>query len=144
MGLAVALMRPRCMTSIRRVGLIALAGACAAAGLTGCSSRDRTAFPGGCGQPPVRRAWAIEVTAAGRMRWQTPLTTHGNGFGVGAPMSPLAVGVVAVFTQDDVVYGLRLDDGHRSWSWASPQLVEGMWRWHGLVVVLEGPAAWFA
>ena len=52
-------------------------------------------------------------------------------------MSPLAVGAVAVFTQDDVVYGLRLADGNRLWSWASPQLVEGMWRWQGLVVVLE-------
>jgi hypothetical protein len=125
------------MTAMRQVAFIALACACAAAGFTGCGGTDRIPFPGGCGQPSVRRAWAIEVTAAGRVRWQTPLAAQKNGFGVGTPMSPLAVGAVAVFTQDDVLYGLRLADGHRSWSWASPKLVEGMWRWKGLVVVLE-------
>lgn len=122
---------------MRRVAFITLACACAAVGFTGCGGRDRTPFPGGCGQPSGRRAWAIEVTAAGRARWQTPLGAQGNGFGSGAPMAPLAVGAVAVFAQDDVVYGLRLADGHRSWSRASANLVEGMWRWRGLVVVLE-------
>jgi outer membrane protein assembly factor BamB len=54
-------------------------------------------------------------------------------------MSPLVVGAVAVFTQDDVVYGLRLGDGRRSWSWTSPRLVADMWRWQSLVVVLAEP-----
>src|SRR5580704_13575162 len=134
MGLAVARMRPRCMTSIRRVAFIALACACAAAGFTGCGGGDHAPFPGGCGQPSARRAWAIEVTAAGRARWQTPLAAQRNGFGVGAPMAPLTVGADAVFTQDDVVYGLRLADGRRSWSWASANLVAGMWRRQRLVV----------
>lgn len=133
MGLAVARVRPRFMNSVRRIAFFALACACAAAGLAGCGGGDRSPFPDGCGQPSVRQAWAIEVTAAGRVRWRTPLATQGNG----APTSPLAVGAIAVFTQDDVVYGLRLADGNRLWSWASPQLVDGMWRWQGLVVVLE-------
>jgi hypothetical protein len=54
-------------------------------------------------------------------------------------MAPLAVGAVAVFLQDNVVYGLRLGDGHRAWSWTSPRLVAGMWRWQSLVVVLAEP-----
>jgi len=120
---------------MRRVCFIALVCACAANGLTGCGSGDRT-LAGPCGQPSVRGAWAIDVTTAGRVRWQTPLAAQGNGITVGRPLSPLAVGAVAIFTQDDVVYGLRLADGHRLWSWASRQTVEGMWRRQGLVVVL--------
>jgi outer membrane protein assembly factor BamB len=127
------------MTSMRRVGFLALVCACAAAGLTGCGSGSRTLVPGGCGQPSVRRAWAIEVTTAGRVRWQTPLAARGNAVSVSSPMSPLAVGAVAIFAQDDVIYGLRLADGHRLWAWASRLSVKGMWQWQGLVVVLAVP-----
>jgi outer membrane protein assembly factor BamB len=121
---------------MRRVCCIALVCASAAAGLTGCGSGGGVPVSCRCPLPSVRRAWAIEVTTAGRLRWQTPLAAGGNSVKASRPMSPLAVGVVVIFTQDDVVYGLRLADGHRLWSWASPQPVGGMWRWQGLVVVL--------
>ena len=67
------------------------------------------------------------------MLWQVPLAPSASG------LSPLAVGGVAVFAQDDVLYGLSLADGHQVWSWAYPEDIEGvagMWQWQSLVIVL--------
>jgi outer membrane protein assembly factor BamB len=77
------------------------------------------------------------VTTAGRVRWQVPLA----GPALGSRLSPLAVGAVAVFAQGDVLYGLRLADGHRVWSRAISQPIAGMWRWQSLVIVLTEGAA---
>jgi outer membrane protein assembly factor BamB len=96
----------------------------------------RTAGPvtNGCGPQPARYAWAVDVTTAGRIIWQTALTTRNVGFAI--TVQPLVVGTVAVLAQDGIVHGLDLGDGHPLWSWTGGQDVYGMWRWGGLVVVL--------
>ena len=101
--------------------------ACAAAGFAGCSSANIC-------DPPPERAWAVEVTSAGKVGWQTPLPPRKGILGEGK--APLLAGPVAVFSQDDVVYALRRADGHRLWSWSSGRLIQGTFQWQGLVVVL--------
>src|SRR6202167_1867783 len=129
--------RPRRMTPVRRACSVLLACTCAVAGLAGCSSGPGPV----CACPAAAKpAYALDVTTAGRVRWQVPLPTPALGFG---SLSPLAVGAVAVFaqgdalSQGDVLYGLRLADGHRLWSRAFSQGIAGMWRWDHLVVVLS-------
>jgi outer membrane protein assembly factor BamB len=119
---------------MRRVLGVALVWAWVGGGLAGCGGGPLIPL---CPQP-TRHAYAIDVTAAGRVRWDTSLAVRGNGFGVGSAglLSPLAAGAVAVFVQDDVIYGLRLADGHRLWSWENRQAVGDIWRWRGLIVVL--------
>ena len=115
---------------VRRACSVTLACACAVAGLAGCSSGP----PIPARLPPVAQAYALDVTTAGRVRWQVPPATYESGL---EQLSPVAVGAVAVFAQNDVTYGLRLADGHRVWTWTnSSGYVAGMWRWQGLVVVL--------
>jgi outer membrane protein assembly factor BamB len=78
----------------------------------------------------------VEVTATGRIAWQTPLATRGTtSFGA---VTPVQVGLVAVFAQDGIVHGLRIADGRPLWAWRGGQTVDGMWRWGGLVAVLTG------
>jgi outer membrane protein assembly factor BamB len=102
--------------------------ACAASGLTGCGApRDELV----CGPPP-QNTWAVEVTDAGRVRWQTPLMKDGI---LGAGTVPLVVGSIAVFGQDDVVHALRLTDGHPVWSWSSRQVIRDLFQWQGLAIV---------
>src|ERR1700733_7729110 len=125
------------MMPVRRACSVILACTCAVAGLAGCSSR----VIGDCSCPArAKPAYALDVTTAGRVRWQVPLPKPALGSG---NLSPLAVGLVAVFaqgdvfSQGDVLYGLRLADGHRLWSRAFSQGIAGMWRWGHLVVVLS-------
>jgi outer membrane protein assembly factor BamB len=125
------------MTPVRRACSVLLACTCAVAGLAGCSSGPGPV----CACPAAAKpAYALDVTTAGRVRWQVPLPRPALGFG---SLSPLAVGAVAVFaqgdalSQGDVLYGLRLADGHRLWSRAFSQGIAGMWRWDHLVVVLS-------
>jgi outer membrane protein assembly factor BamB len=97
---------------------------------------------GSCGTPPPRYAWADDVTTGGQLRWQTALPTHSYDGGIAMTPAPaILAGPVAVFNQDGVVYGLRLADGHKLWSWPGGQAVYGMWRWDGLVVVLTDQAS---
>jgi outer membrane protein assembly factor BamB len=114
----------------RRVWLAGVACACAASGLTGCSTAG--VGPLTC-NPPPQRTWALEVTSTGQVRWQTPLPMQEGIFGEGT--APLVAGSIAIFSQDDVVYALRLADGHRLWSWSGGQLIQDVFQWHGLVVV---------
>jgi outer membrane protein assembly factor BamB len=115
-----------------RVWLAGIACACAASGLTGCDSGQLQ-----CYVPPLR-TWGIEVTSAGQVRWQTRLPLREGFFGWAT--APLAAGPVAIFSQNDDVYALRLADGHRVWSWSSRGPVQGTFQWKGLVVVLAaGP-----
>jgi outer membrane protein assembly factor BamB len=90
-------------------------------------------FPG-CGPFPRRRAWAVEVAATGRIAWQTPLPTYGLVSTGAAP--PLLTGSVAVFAQDGVVHGLDAANGRLVWAWHGGRVVDGMWRWGGLMAVL--------
>jgi outer membrane protein assembly factor BamB len=113
--------------SLRRAWPVALACACAAAGLAGCSSGRPVPSP-----TPAPHAYALDVTTAGRVRWRVPLAQSADGL----QLSPLAVGAVAVFAQDDVLYGLSLADGHQVWSTAIRQGIAGMWRRQSLVIVL--------
>jgi outer membrane protein assembly factor BamB len=124
------------MMPVRRACSVVLVCGCAVAALVGCSSA----------QAPPRLApdaFAIDVTAAGRVRWQVPLPFPALGSG---RLSPLAVGPVAIFAQRDVLYGLSLADGHQVWSTdlsqdtAGDQNIAGMWRWHGLAIVLTDGA----
>jgi outer membrane protein assembly factor BamB len=97
----------------------------------------RTPVPGtnaSCGPPPPRHAWAVEVTTAGRIRWQTPLSTR--TVDVSPTLQPIPFGRIAVFAQDGTVHGLSLTDGHQLWAWTGGQAVYGMWRWQNLVAVL--------
>jgi outer membrane protein assembly factor BamB len=125
---------------VRRACSVVAACACAVAGLAGCSSSgDALCAPTHC-QVEVRpaRAYALDVTTAGRVRWRVPLGPPPLGSGL--QVSPLAVSAVAVFAQDDVLYGLRLADGHRLWSSAVSADIAGMWRWQNLVIVLTQPS----
>jgi outer membrane protein assembly factor BamB len=88
----------------------------------------------GCGRFPPRHAWAVAVTAAGRIAWRTPLATGGTTT-IG-PVTPVLAGPVAVFAQDGIVHGLRIAGGRQLWAWRGGQAVYGMWRWGGLVAVL--------
>lgn len=124
------------MMPLRRAWLAALACACAIAGLAGCSGGTRAVR---CLIPPAR-AYALEVTTAGRVRWQVPVAAPA-GVGSGPQLPPLAVGAVAVFARGDDLYGLRLTDGHRLWSRASGEDNAGLWRWQNLVVVLTQPGS---
>ncbi len=128
------------MLLVRRACAAVLACACAVAGLAGCSSgRD------GICVTPCRiegipaRAYALEVTTAGRVGWQAPLGPPPPVSGL--RLAPLTVGPVAVFAQGDVLYGLRLADGHRLWSRTVSKDIAGMWPWQNLVVVLTQPAS---
>lgn len=115
----------------RRAYSAVLACGFVVAGLAGCGSG-----PPSCVLPPAH-AHALEVTAAGRVRWQVPLGSAGPGLG----LSPVAVGAVTVFARGDVLYGLRMADGHPVWSRATGQDIAGMWRWQDLAVVLTQPDA---
>ncbi len=120
------------MMPVRRACSVVLACAFAVAGLASCSSGHGP--PICCAAPPKPAAYALDVATPGRVRWQVPLAGR-PAFG-SSRLSPLAVGAVAVFAQNDVLYGLRLADGHRLWSRAFSLDIEGMWRWQNLVVVL--------
>jgi outer membrane protein assembly factor BamB len=127
------------MMPLRRACLVVLACVGAVAGLAGCSSGPPVSM---CGPPAtgpaVAHAYALDVTTAGRVRWQVPVATPEFQ----PPLSPLAVGAVAVVAQGNALYGLRLADGHRVWSWAGSQDIAGMWPWQSLVVVLtETPSS---
>jgi outer membrane protein assembly factor BamB len=119
------------MTFVRRACSAAIASACAVTGLVGCGS-SAPIYP--CILPPGH-ASALDVTAAGRVRWQAPLAAP-DDWGSSPQLTPLAVGSVAVFAEDDVLYGLRLADGHRLWSRLGSQRIAGLWRWQNLVVEL--------
>jgi outer membrane protein assembly factor BamB len=106
------------------------------------ATASNRAVSNSCGKPPPRYAWADDVTTGGQLRWQTSLPTQNADGGFAATPPPaITVGAVAVFGQDGAVYGLRLADGHKLWSWPGGQDVYGMWRWGGLVVVLTDQAS---
>jgi len=120
---------------VRRACSVVLACAVAVAALAGCSN--------GHG-PPSRsapNAYVLYVTTAGRVHWQLPLPLPALGSG---KLSRPAVGAVAAFAEDDVLYGLRLADGHQAWSRAlSSEDMAEMWRWQDLVIVLTiGAGGW--
>ena len=127
-------MRPRIALALSAAALtvaVPLAG-----GLTAPASAA-AARPGAapnCPPPAARHAWAVSVSVTGRVRWRTPLPVRGNA--VGSAIAPVTAGPVAVLAQDGTVYGVRLADGRRLWAWQGGQLVYGMWRSGGLVVVL--------
>jgi outer membrane protein assembly factor BamB len=121
------------MMLLRRACSVVLACVCAVAGLAGCGGQGPVME---CNCPAAAPpAYALDVTTAGRVRWRVPLAAAGPDL----QLPPLAVGAVAVFVQDNVLYGLRLADGRRLWSRAVSQDIAGMWRWQDLVVVLTQP-----
>ena len=73
-----------------RWAALACACACAVAGLAGCGGGDGP--PTACSEPP-EHAYVLNVTTAGRVRWQVPAAQPGYGL---PQLSPLAVGAVAV------------------------------------------------
>lgn len=127
----------------RRAGLLTAAVCLTAAA---CSTRQPLPPAGvDCWAVP-QKAWAIRLAATGRVVWQAPV----QGWAVRArtsepepitPLSPLAIGSVAVVASGDAVTGLRAADGRWLWRWAGPQGVDGMWRWRGLAVAGAGGGA---
>lgn len=57
---------------------------------------------------------------------------------MGPAIAPVLAGSAAVLAQDEMAFGVRLADGRRLWAWQGGDLVYGMWRSGGLVVVLTG------
>src|SRR5579863_9191587 len=121
-------MRARASLGAALLGAALIASGCAPAGGPGgarTASRvraqqtftpatPRVSFPG-CGPFPRRRAWAVGVSATGRIAWLTPLPTSGMLSSGTAP--PLLAAGVAVFAQDGMVHGLNAADGHLLWAW---------------------------
>jgi outer membrane protein assembly factor BamB len=128
------------MMPLRRACLAVLACAFAIAGLVGCGSGPGPVVQCDCARA-FSPAYALDVTTAGRVRWQVRLAGGMSESGASQP-SPLAVGPVAVFAPGGVLYGLRLADGHRVWSRAVGQDkdVASMWQWQDLVIVLTANA----
>ncbi len=112
------------------------------------ASAAPAAAPTGCGGTgPARRAWAEEVSAAGRVSWQVRLPTDPKTQGIG--LRPLVIGGTAVFAEENAVYALSLRDGRQLWKRSFPligngplasasNMVYGLWQWRGSVIVLLG------
>ena len=95
------------------------------------------------GTCPARGAWATEVTSAGRVAWQVRLPTAAQQQGI--VLQSLAVDGVALFAEENAVYGIRLSDGDQLWRRAFSKdiaaesgAVYGLWQSGGRVVVLTG------
>lgn len=116
------------MIPVRRACSVVLGCALAVAGLAGCGGGSGPLFV--CVMPAAR-AYAQDVTTAGRVRWQAPLSAPEDGL-----HASLAVGRVAVFAQGAALDGLLVTDGRRVWSWADGQPIAGLWRWQDRVVVV--------
>jgi outer membrane protein assembly factor BamB len=107
------------------------------------SAGARTATASDSGTCPTRSAWATDVTSAGRVAWQVRLPTAAQQQGV--VIAPLVIGGVAVFAEENAVYGIRVSDGHKLWRRAFSTAVAaesgavyGLWQSGGQLVVLTG------
>ena len=107
------------------------------------SAAHRGAMASNAGTCPTRTAWATEVTSAGHLAWQVRLPTAAQQQGI--VLQPLVLGGVAVFAEENAVYGIRVSDGtvlwHRAFSKeiaAESGAVYGLWQSGGRVVVLTG------
>ena len=107
------------------------------------SAAARSASAPGSGSCPTRRAYATEVTAAGRVAWQVSLPTAAQQQGIAA--QPLVISGVAVFAEENAVYGIRVSDGHLLWRRVFSKdiasltgAVYGLWQADGRVVMLTG------
>jgi outer membrane protein assembly factor BamB len=95
------------------------------------------------GTCPTRSAFATEVTGSGHVAWQVRLPTDVQQQGI--VLQPLVIGGVAVFAEENAVYGIRVSDGHQLWRRAFSKdvaaeagAVYGLWQAEGRVVVLTG------
>jgi outer membrane protein assembly factor BamB len=68
--------------------------------------------------------WAEEVSDAGRVVWERPLTTSPPDF---SELPPVASGGVVAFADAGSVYGLRMSDGRELWTAAIGQSVTALW-----------------
>jgi outer membrane protein assembly factor BamB len=107
------------------------------------SAAARSAAVSDAGTCPARSAFATEVTGSGRVAWQVRLPTDVQQQGI--VLQPLVIGGVAVFAEENAVYGIRLSDGHQLWRRtfskdiaAEAGAVYGLWQADGRVVVLTG------
>ena len=107
------------------------------------SAVARSASAPDAGTCPTRRAWATAITAAGHVAWQVSLPTAAQQQGV--VLQPLVIGGVAVFAEENAVYGIRVSDGRQLWRRvfskdiaAESGAVYGLWRSGSRVVVLTG------
>ena len=144
------------------VAISLLAAACGAAGRADpATSHAASALPAaaisppappapaatGCGPFPPRRAWIDDVNSAGNVAWQVRLPTDPTQQGVA--LRPLVIGGIAIISEENAVYALRLSDGHRLWKRVFPQVgkgplssysaqVYGLWQYRANVIVLVG------
>ena len=90
-----------------------------------------------CGSRSGPQAWAEEVSAAGRVLWQTVLTTESQVDGY--VVQPVTASGIAVFADNTSVYGLRLSDGRLLWRSVIGQTAQAMWTSSSTVTVSTGP-----
>jgi outer membrane protein assembly factor BamB len=109
----------------------------------GAPSANGGAVASEAGSCPPRSAWATEVTSAGRVAWQVRLPTAAQQQGI--VLQPLVIGGMAIFAEENAVYGIRVSDGtvrwHRAFSKqiaAESGAVYGMWQSAGRLIVLTG------
>jgi outer membrane protein assembly factor BamB len=107
------------------------------------SAGARSAFAPDAGACPTRRAWATKITSAGHVAWQVSLPTAAQQQGV--VLQPLVIAGVAVFAEENAVYGIRVSDGRQLWRRAfstdiaaESGAVYGLWPSGGRIVVLTG------
>jgi len=105
-----------------------------AVGTTHSSTPGQRSRTTSCGPPRPGHAWAVEVSATGKIRWRVPLTTHEQNSDNN--VMPVVAGKNALFARDGSVHAIEQSDGRSTWSWTGGQTVYGMWVWKGVVAAL--------
>jgi len=81
------------------------------------------------------QAWAEDVTLAGRVRWEQPLTSTPL---TDVVLEPVMASDVAVFAYAGGIYGVRASDGRRLWKEAVAPGIQGIWAQPSTVTVVTG------
>jgi outer membrane protein assembly factor BamB len=107
------------------------------------SAAARSASAPDAGTCPTRRAWATAITSTGHVAWQVSLPTAAQQQGI--VLQPLVIGGVAVFAEENAVYGIRVSDGRQLWRRVFSKdiasesgAVYGLWQADDRLVVLTG------
>lgn len=114
-------------------GTAGTTGTAGAGGRAGNATGPTYACP-----PPVRRhAWAVDIGAGGRVRWESSLPLSVE---VEAQVGPMTYGGLAYFFEGGDVTALERANGHRAWQDPGGQpgsTIYGAWLWHGALTVLD-------
>jgi outer membrane protein assembly factor BamB len=130
----------------------AVAAALTAAVCSAAPARGAVTSPGTTIAGCHTGVWAQEFTDAGHRTWQVSLpvtASTGDAGTLNGSVAPLVVGGLAVFTDGNSLYALRLSDGRPVWhrqlgphptqaSDSDTGAVGQLWLWHGAVIALTG------